>query len=92
MPATGAASTCRHCAARVSTRCWPQRVRECSWQRPGPGDAVALAGSRSIFQADQTTDDLVARAQAGDLHPALPLWGAGQPVASAAVHAGRRGW
>jgi len=60
-----------------------QRVRECSWQRPGPGDAVALAGSRSIFHADQTTDDLVARAQAGDLHSALPLWGTGQPVASA---------
>ena len=68
-----------------------ERVRQKSWQRPGPGDAVALAGSRSIFQADQTTDDLAARAQAGDLHPALPLWGSGQPVASAAVHAVQAG-
>ncbi|MEP1469896.1 MAG: tRNA pseudouridine(13) synthase TruD [Halieaceae bacterium] len=63
-----------------------QRVRDGSWWQPAPGDAVALAGSRSIFQADPEADDLAARAEAGDLHPALPLWGRGEPVASATVH------
>ena len=66
-----------------------QRVRDGSWWQPIAGDAVALSGNRSIFQADQNVHDLVARAEAGDLHPALPLWGVGQPVASAQVHAGQ---
>lgn len=63
-----------------------QRVTAGTWQQPQVGDAVALAGSRSVFQAD-AEEDLAARARSGDVHPALPLWGRGQPVAAPETHA-----
>ncbi len=63
-----------------------QRVAAGTWQQPQVGDAVALAGSRSLFRADGE-EDLADRAHSGDVHPALPLWGRGQPVAAPETHA-----
>ncbi|KGE05039.1 tRNA pseudouridine 13 synthase [Pseudohaliea rubra DSM 19751] len=54
-----------------------ERVRAGDWETVAPGDVCQLAGSRSLFAHDGS-DDLAARAAAGDLHLALPLPGRGE--------------
>lgn len=54
-----------------------ERVRRGDWDRPQPGDCLQLDGSRSFFVAAEIDDVLLARAEAMDLHPSGPLWGAG---------------
>lgn len=60
------------------------RVRDGSWNRVMPGDALQLAGSHSFFIAAANDAELQARAAAMDLHPTGPLWGRGDsPVSDA---------
>jgi len=60
------------------------RVRDSSWNRVMPGDALQLAGSHSFFIAAANDAELQARAAAMDLHPTGPLWGRGDsPVSDA---------
>jgi len=58
------------------------RVEQASWNRVLSGDACALQGSRSLFSCELADDEIQGRAERGDIHPALPLWGAGQQLAS----------
>jgi tRNA pseudouridine13 synthase len=63
-----------------------ERVRGGDWETVAPGDVCQLAGSRSLFAHDGS-DDLAARAAAGDLHLALPLPGRGERLEDAAARA-----
>ena len=54
-----------------------ERVTQGSWNRVLAGDQCILAGTRSHFQCAGVDADIETRAAALDLHPALPLWGAG---------------
>jgi tRNA pseudouridine13 synthase len=63
-----------------------ERVRAGDWDTVAPGDVCQLAGSRSLFAHDGS-DDLAARAAAGDLHLALPLPGRGERLEDAAARA-----
>ncbi len=60
------------------------RVRNGSWNRVVPGDALQLDGSHSFFIAAAADAELQARADALDLHPTGPLWGRGDSPVSAA--------
>ncbi len=57
------------------------RVKARDWDRVIEGDVCMLRGTHSVFSWSRSDTDLAARAAAGDLHPALPLWGAGDPLA-----------
>ncbi|TXS95391.1 tRNA pseudouridine(13) synthase TruD [Parahaliea maris] len=57
-----------------------QRVEEATWNTILPGDVCSLQGTRSRFACEQPDADITARASAGDLHPALPLWGRGEAL------------
>jgi tRNA pseudouridine13 synthase len=63
-----------------------ERVRGGDWETVAAGDVCQLAGSRSLFAHDGS-DDLAARAAAGDLHLALPLPGRGARLENAAARA-----
>lgn len=63
-----------------------ERVRAGDWDAVAPGEVCQLAGSRSLFAHDGS-DDLAARAAAGDLHLALPLPGRGERLEDAAARA-----
>ena len=58
------------------------RVEQASWNRVLDGDVCALQGSRSLFSCELAGDEIQARADRGDIHPALPLWGRGLQLAS----------
>jgi len=60
------------------------RVKHGSWNCVLNGDVCALQGSRSLFGCDLADEEIQARALGGDIHPALPLWGRGQQLASQA--------
>lgn len=60
------------------------RVRTGIWGQVLPGDVCVLQGTRSRFVCEQLDTDIAQRAAAGDVHPALPLWGRGQPQQGAA--------
>lgn len=60
------------------------RVAAQRWRAPEPGDACMLAGTRSLFQAEADDGGLQRRAEALDVHVALPLWGAGDPISDVA--------
>ncbi len=53
------------------------RVTAGSWSRLLPGEVVNLAGSQSVFAAQNLDDVLVARCSAGDIAPTGPLCGTG---------------
>jgi tRNA pseudouridine13 synthase len=53
------------------------RVARHTWNSIEPGDTCILHGSRSLFNADEVSEDIRQRAVSGDLHPGLPLWGRG---------------
>jgi tRNA pseudouridine13 synthase len=54
------------------------RVRAGNWNRLQSGDQCMLHGSRSFFACATVDDELALRAQQGDIHPGLPLWGVPQ--------------
>jgi tRNA pseudouridine13 synthase len=58
-----------------------ERVSAGSWNTVLDGDVCMLHGTRSHFGCDQVDADIRTRAAAGDLHPALPLWGRGKSAA-----------
>lgn len=55
-----------------------QRVADGTWDQVLPGDLCILQGTRSQFPCPEVDAGIEARAAAGDIHPALPLWGRGQ--------------
>lgn len=59
-----------------------ERVEQASWNCILSGDACALQGSRSLFSCGLADGEIQGRAERGDIHPALPLWGRGQPLSS----------
>ncbi len=56
-----------------------ERVRTGCWNRPLPGEALMLDGTRSFFVAELIDKQLNARVVHGDLHPSGPLWGKDRP-------------
>lgn len=56
------------------------RIREASWDKAVPGEALNLDGSGSVFVADQIDADLQARLMSLDIHPTGALWGCGELV------------
>ncbi|MGV6857927.1 MAG: tRNA pseudouridine(13) synthase TruD [bacterium] len=60
-----------------------ERVREGSWNKFLAGEVVMLAGSRSVFVADEVDDELQRRLQENDIHPTAPLPGSGTGMAAA---------
>lgn len=55
-------------AARVAAGCW---------ESPVEGEVFMLAGSASVFGPEPISDELLARAARGDVHPTGALWGQG---------------
>jgi tRNA pseudouridine13 synthase len=68
--------------ARLFNHLLAARVADATWERVLPGDVCILQGSRSRFRCDRPDAEIERRAIAGDLHPALPLWGRGEPEQS----------
>lgn len=52
-----------------------ERVRQGNWNQILQGEAVMLAGSRSLFLTEADDTDLANRVQQGDIHPTGPLPG-----------------
>lgn len=63
------------------------RVRDASWNRALPGEALQLAGSRSFFVANEIDDEIVARLASSDVLPSGPLWGRGELPSMAVARA-----
>ena len=57
-----------------------RRVADQSWSTALSGDALMLEGTHSFFVADVIDATLMQRLQFGDVHPAGPLWGRGEPA------------
>jgi len=55
-----------------------QRVKEDSWNRALPGDALLLNGSNSFFCPPQIDSEIERRIEQHDIHPSGPLWGRGE--------------
>lgn len=58
-----------------------RRIASDCWDRPVPGDAMMLDGSRSFFVIDDITDEVMERLARWDIHPAGPMWGKGESTA-----------
>lgn len=56
-----------------------RRVREASWNRLLPGEAVMLDATNSFFVAETCDAELERRLRIGDVHPSGALWGEGLP-------------
>lgn len=54
------------------------RLRDGSWNRLLPGEAVQLAGSGSFFVAEEIDDTLLRRLDEFDVNPSGPMWGSGE--------------
>lgn len=54
------------------------RVRDGSWERALPGDALQLDGRRAWYLAEAIDAETEARVRALDVHPTGPLWGRGE--------------
>ncbi|HEB93462.1 MAG TPA: tRNA pseudouridine(13) synthase TruD [Gammaproteobacteria bacterium] len=63
------------------------RVRDASWNRALPGEALQLAGSRSFFVANEIDDEIADRLASRDVLPSGPLWGRGELPSMAAARA-----
>ncbi|MBI5460700.1 MAG: tRNA pseudouridine(13) synthase TruD [Gammaproteobacteria bacterium] len=63
------------------------RVRDGSWERALPGDALQLDGRRAWFIADAADADIETRLRDFDVHPTGPLWGRGVPATQDAARA-----
>lgn len=62
-----------------------RRVVAGTWNAALPGEVLMLAGSHSIFAAEEVDETLRQRVAACDLHPTGPLWGAGELLSSGSV-------
>lgn len=69
-----------------------RRIVDGTWCRPQPGDALMLAGTRSVFECSGDERDLGERIAAFDLDVTGPLWGVGAQPVSAAVAAREAAW
>jgi tRNA pseudouridine13 synthase len=63
--------------AQIFNEVLAARVARGDWDKPRPGDAMQLSGSRSYFVVERLDDALVARCAEMDIHPTGPLWGRG---------------
>jgi tRNA pseudouridine13 synthase len=63
--------------ARVFNQLLAERVEKGDWNAVQPGDVCMLRGSRSFFTCEEVGEEIRTRAETGDLHPGLPLWGLG---------------
>ncbi len=63
--------------SQVFNQLLAERVRRGDWDRPQPGDCLALEGCHSYFPVDRVDETLRERCAGMDLHPSGPLWGAG---------------
>ncbi len=68
------------------------RLAEGTWCTPRPGDALMLAGSRSLFQCRGDEPDLPERIAAFDVDVTGPLWGVGDQPVGAALSAREAEW
>ncbi len=64
--------------SELFNRVLARRVGEGTWQRLVEGEVCQLDGTGSIFGPQPIDAALVARCEAGDIHPTGPLWGAGE--------------
>lgn len=55
-----------------------RRVEYGSWDRALEGDVFQLDGRSAIFGPEPIDDTLIARVDAGDIHPTGPQWGRGE--------------
>lgn len=69
-----------------------ERLRDGSWCTPQPGDALMLAGTRSLFECRGDEDDLAARIARFDVDVTGPLWGVGETPVGATVAAREDEW
>jgi len=58
------------------------RVKDNNWDQFVNGDVMALAGTSSVFKAQQDDDALQSRLLSLDIHPTGPMWGAGELTSS----------
>lgn len=68
------------------------RVRDDTWAAPQPGDALMLAGTRSVFEYRGCEPGIERRHAAFDLDVTGPLWGIGDQPVGAVVAARERAW
>jgi len=61
------------------------RVSDCSWNRYLPGDLMALAGSSSVFKAEEGDAAIAERLTTMDIHPTGPLSGKGDLASAGQV-------
>ena len=59
-----------------------RRVREGSWRRALPGEALMLDGSNSVFHLAEPDADIDGRLARMDVHPTGPMWGSGDALTS----------
>ncbi|ALG69568.2 tRNA pseudouridine(13) synthase TruD [Beggiatoa leptomitoformis] len=59
-----------------------ERVTQGSWNQAINGDVMQLAGSHSVFPITNIDDEIQRRLTCFDIHPAAPLWGKGENLAS----------
>lgn len=78
--------------AWLFNRVLARRVADGTWYSPLPGDALMLAGTRSVFECRGDEPDLEARIAAFDVDVTGPLWGVGEQPVSAAVAAREAAW
>jgi len=71
--------------AYLFNRVLAKRVSSGDWDKPLPGDVMALEGSSSVFHADDSDTEIVRRLSEGDIHPTGPLWGIGESMVTADV-------
>lgn len=64
-----------------------RRIEDGSWNRGDEGEVWMLDGSHSVFGPEPMDDALRARAEAFDIHPTGPLWGAGELRTAGSVRA-----
>ncbi len=69
-----------------------ERLRDGSWCSPQPGDALMLAGTRSLFACRGDEADLAERIARFDVDVTGPLWGVGETPVGAAVAAREAEW
>lgn len=69
-----------------------ERLRDGSWCTPQPGDALMLAGTRSLFECRGDEADLAARIAGFDVDVTGPLWGVGETPVGAAMAAREAEW
>lgn len=62
-----------------------ERVRRNTWNRPLLGDVFIFDGSRGFFKSDRLDSELIARVEAGVIHPSASLCGKGPSEASGEV-------